>query len=463
MATTAADVLIDTLHDWGVDVVFGMPGDGINGIMEALRKRQDDDPLRPGAPRGVGRLHGVRLREVHRQARRLPGDVRAGRHPPAQRPLRRQARRRSPCSRSPGCRYHDLIGTHTQQDVELDKRLHRRRASTTTRIMGAGPRRERRRSRVPHRARLSRRRAHRRSRSTSRSSPSGAQRSKRNVPHHSPTSWRAARRLPDDGDLRARGRRAERGQEGRRSWPAAARSAPPTSSSRSPSAWPRRSSRRCSARRRSPTTARTPRAAIGLLGTRALAGGARGVRHAAHRRHARSRTSSSTRSRARRAAVQIDLDPARIGLRYPVEVGLVGDSRAHAGGAAAAPRSATTTAASSRRAQDGMQAWRELMEERGTRTDKPMKPQVVAWELGKRLARRRDRRPPTPAPSPRGSRGTSPPGAGRCTRCSGTLALDGERPALRDRRAARLPGAPVRRLRRRRRLLDADGRVRDLR
>ena len=32
-----------------------------------------------------------------------------------------------------------------------------------------------------------------------------------------------------------------------------------------------------------------------------------------------------------------------------------------------------------------MREWRELMEERGTRTDKPMKPQVVAWELGKRL------------------------------------------------------------------------------
>ena len=26
------------------------------------------------------------------------------------------------------------------------------------------------------------------------------------------------------------------------------------------------------------------------------------------------------------------------------------------------------------------------METRGTRDDKPMKPQVVAWELGKRLA-----------------------------------------------------------------------------
>ena len=41
MAETAADVLIDTLHDWGVEVVFGLPGDGINGITEALRKRQE--------------------------------------------------------------------------------------------------------------------------------------------------------------------------------------------------------------------------------------------------------------------------------------------------------------------------------------------------------------------------------------------------------------------------------------
>src|SRR5216684_7897607 len=41
MTRTASDVLIDTIHAWGVDVVFGLPGDGINGIMEALRKRQD--------------------------------------------------------------------------------------------------------------------------------------------------------------------------------------------------------------------------------------------------------------------------------------------------------------------------------------------------------------------------------------------------------------------------------------
>src|ERR1700741_3394104 len=41
MASTAADVLLETIHDWGVDVVFGLPGDGINGIMEALRTHQD--------------------------------------------------------------------------------------------------------------------------------------------------------------------------------------------------------------------------------------------------------------------------------------------------------------------------------------------------------------------------------------------------------------------------------------
>ena len=41
MALTAGDILVDTLADWGVEVIFGIPGDGINGIIESLRKRQD--------------------------------------------------------------------------------------------------------------------------------------------------------------------------------------------------------------------------------------------------------------------------------------------------------------------------------------------------------------------------------------------------------------------------------------
>jgi pyruvate dehydrogenase (quinone)/pyruvate oxidase len=42
VAETVSDALLDRLVDWGVDTIFGLPGDGINGFMEALRKRQDD-------------------------------------------------------------------------------------------------------------------------------------------------------------------------------------------------------------------------------------------------------------------------------------------------------------------------------------------------------------------------------------------------------------------------------------
>jgi pyruvate dehydrogenase (quinone)/pyruvate oxidase len=82
--------------------------------------------------------------------------------------------------------------------------------------------------------------------------------------------------------------------------------------------------------------------------------------------------------------VQIDLDPTRIGLRYPTEVGLVGDSKR-----ALQVLLPLLERKQERRfllrAQKGMRSWWELMKERGTRMDKPMKPQVLAWELGKRL------------------------------------------------------------------------------
>ena len=41
MAQIASEVLVERLIDWGVDTVFGLPGDGINGIMEGLRRHQD--------------------------------------------------------------------------------------------------------------------------------------------------------------------------------------------------------------------------------------------------------------------------------------------------------------------------------------------------------------------------------------------------------------------------------------
>ena len=38
---TVADHLVERLVEWGVDTIFGFPGDGINGIMESLRSHQD--------------------------------------------------------------------------------------------------------------------------------------------------------------------------------------------------------------------------------------------------------------------------------------------------------------------------------------------------------------------------------------------------------------------------------------
>lgn len=38
---SAGEVLIDLLIEWGVDHIYGMPGDSINSIIEPLRKAQD--------------------------------------------------------------------------------------------------------------------------------------------------------------------------------------------------------------------------------------------------------------------------------------------------------------------------------------------------------------------------------------------------------------------------------------
>ena len=82
--------------------------------------------------------------------------------------------------------------------------------------------------------------------------------------------------------------------------------------------------------------------------------------------------------------VQIDDRPERIGLRYPADVGLVGDAKATL--QALLPQlERNEDRGFLEQAQRGIAAWWELMEQRGTRTETPMKPQVVAWELAKAL------------------------------------------------------------------------------
>ena len=41
MGQIVSEALIERLSEWGVDTVFGLPGDGINGILEGLRRNQD--------------------------------------------------------------------------------------------------------------------------------------------------------------------------------------------------------------------------------------------------------------------------------------------------------------------------------------------------------------------------------------------------------------------------------------
>src|SRR5215212_7936662 len=120
MAQTLADALVDRLVDWGVDTIFALPGDGINGIYEALRTRQDRVRVIQvrheeaaafaacGYAKFTGKL-GVCL------ATSGPGGIHL-----------LNGLYDAKCDQQPvlaitGHTFHDLIGTHYQQDVDLDK------------------------------------------------------------------------------------------------------------------------------------------------------------------------------------------------------------------------------------------------------------------------------------------------------------------------------------------------------
>jgi pyruvate dehydrogenase (quinone) len=117
---TAADLLIELLIEWGVEVVFGLPGDGINGIMEALRTHKDNIRfvqvrheetaafMACGYAKVTGKL-GVCL------ATSGPGGIHLLNG------LYDAKMDGQPVLAITGLQFHDLVGTYTQQDVALDK------------------------------------------------------------------------------------------------------------------------------------------------------------------------------------------------------------------------------------------------------------------------------------------------------------------------------------------------------
>ncbi|HEX7942145.1 MAG TPA: thiamine pyrophosphate-binding protein, partial [Gemmatimonadaceae bacterium] len=132
---TVADNVIERLIAWGVDTIFGLPGDGINGLFEALRTHQKKIKFIQvrheeaaafaacGYAKYTGRL-GVCL------ATSGPGGIHL-----------LNGLYDAKCDGQPvlaitGHTFHDLIGTHYQQDVDLDK-LYMDVAAYNERVMGA--------------------------------------------------------------------------------------------------------------------------------------------------------------------------------------------------------------------------------------------------------------------------------------------------------------------------------------
>jgi pyruvate dehydrogenase (quinone) len=130
-----AELLIDALIAWGVDTIFGMPGDGINGIMEAIRERE-------------GQVRFIQVR--HEESAALMACAHAkwtgklgcclattgpgGIH--LLNGLYDAKFDKAPVIAVTGLPYHDLIDTFTQQDVDLGK-LFSDVAAYSTRIMSA--------------------------------------------------------------------------------------------------------------------------------------------------------------------------------------------------------------------------------------------------------------------------------------------------------------------------------------
>jgi pyruvate dehydrogenase (quinone) len=380
MADTAADILIDTIHDWGVDVIFGLPGDGINGIMEALRKRQDSIRfvqvrheeaaafmacayakwtgklgccLATSGPGGIHLLNGL-------YDAKLDG---------------------APVLAITGMQFHDLLHTYTQQDVELDK-LFMDVAVYNTRVMGA--------AHMQNSADLACRTALAYRGVAHLTIPVDLQEesfersetSKRNIPGHTSDVFSRSAGLPDEADLR---RAAELLNAGKKVMILAGRGAIGTAEELEQAAETLGApiGKPLLGKMSVPDDSPYITGSVGLLGTAPsqdaledcdtlLIVGSSFPYIEYYPKPGQAR------------CVQIDVDPQRIGLRYPVEVGLVGDSKRTLQVLLPLLRR-NEDRQFLRKAQDGMEKWWALMEERGTRQDKPMKPQVVAWELGKRL------------------------------------------------------------------------------
>lgn len=377
---TAADVLVETLIRWGVDTIFGLPGDGINGIVESLRTRRDEIRfvqvrheeaaafmacayakftgrlgvcLATSGPGGVHLLNGLYDAKLDGQS----------------------------VLAITGLQFHDLMHTHTQQDVELDK-LFQDVAVYNARVNGP--------AHVENVMELACRTAlgyrgvsHVTIPTDTQSQPVGKDyRSKRNVPAHVSDLMAESAHRPTEAQLQDAAALLNAGSKtvimaGRGALDATDELLAVAETLGAPIVKP------LLGKGAVPDDHPLTTGGTGLLGTRPS-------QEAIEDCDTLLIVGSSFPYNeyypepGQAKAVQIDIDPARIGLRYDIDAALVGDSKRTL--ADLLPRLTRREDRSFlEKAQKGMVAWRELLVERGTRADSPMKPQVVAFELNKLL------------------------------------------------------------------------------
>jgi len=381
MKMTTADVLIERLIEWGVSVVFGLPGDGINGIMEALRKRQD-------------RISFLQVRHEEAAAfmacgyakytKRL-GVCLATSGPGAIHLLNGLYDAKldgAPVLAITGQTYHDLIGTRYQQEVDLlslfkDVSVYNQQvlgAGHVEALVDAGCRAALSLGGVAHITCP----VDLQEQPLNRDEPS-----QKKVEGHTSDVWRPPVVVPCEADIRAAAAVLNGGRKtvilaGQGALGAAAELEHLADVMAAPIVKP------LLGKGAVPDDSPFTTGGIGLLGTepseRAMEAcdtllmvGTSFPYLEFYPKHDGCR------------GVQIDRDPSRIGLRFPVEVGLCGDARATLELLSShirrrEDRSFLETA------QTGMKAWEELLASRAHSDETPMKPQVVAETLNGLLA-----------------------------------------------------------------------------
>ncbi len=380
MASTAADLLIQRLIDWGVKVVFGFPGDGINGLFEALRTHQD-------------KLQFIQVRHEEAAAFAACGYAKftgslgvcmATSGPGGVHLL--NGLYDAKCDGQPvlaitGHTFHDLIGMHYQQDVDLTK-LYMDVAVYNERV--SGPAHVNNVIDEAIRTALGRRGVAHVCipKDIQDWTTSDGKRTKDNLKGHSADTFAASTPLPSQEQLQAAADVFNQGKKvvilaGRGCLRARNEILALAEKLGAPIAKP------LLGKAVIPDDNPFSTGGIGLLGTAPSQDAMKGCDTLLIAGSAFPYMEFLP-SPGQARCVQIDVDPARIGLRYPADVGLVGDCRRIL--AALLPLVQPKQDRSFlEQAQKGMKEWNQILKEHADRMDKPLKPQVIAHRVNQFL------------------------------------------------------------------------------